>query len=104
MSSLFNVWLLFYALRRKLKRLDFQVLSRSVPLMAGAAVLAGEVAWLLSRLWERHLGHTSLTLKLGAVFVPMAVAAALYVLAAVVLKVPEAKDMLGTITRKLRNR
>ena len=72
MSAVFNVWLLFYALRRKMSRLDLTLLRQSVLFMSGAAALCGESAWLLSRGWEKWLGHESLVTKIGAVFVPAA--------------------------------
>ncbi len=70
MSACFNVWLLFYALRRKLSKLELSGLRHSIFTMAAAAIGAGELAWLTSRLWESYLGGGTIPLKIGAVFVP----------------------------------
>ncbi|HKX60473.1 MAG TPA: lipid II flippase MurJ, partial [Verrucomicrobiae bacterium] len=77
-TSLVNVSLLFYALRRKLKTLEMGALARQVPALMAAAVVAGVVAWGLARMWTLGLGHSSLILKLGEVFLPIAGASVVY--------------------------
>jgi putative peptidoglycan lipid II flippase len=74
LSASFNVLLLIYALRRKLARLELGSLSRTLRVLVPAAVAAGAVAWFLGRLWTSKLGHDTLPVKLGAVFVPSAIA------------------------------
>ncbi|MBI2947573.1 MAG: murein biosynthesis integral membrane protein MurJ, partial [Verrucomicrobia bacterium] len=74
LSAAVNVWLLLHALRRKLKQLGLGELRRHVVQMAGGAILAGEAAWLCSAAWERWIGHGGIMEKLGAVFVPLALA------------------------------
>ena len=54
---------------------------------AGAGRVAG---W---RLWENSLGHETLALKIGAVFVPAGTAGLIYWLAALAFKIPAAKEM-----------
>src|SRR5207244_476701 len=78
LSAIINVALLTYALRRKLSRLDFTPLRRTFLLLLMDAVVAGLVAAVLNALWDRHFGHRTLPVKLGAVFVPGAVAGAVY--------------------------
>ncbi len=77
-TSLINVSLLFYALRRKLKTLGMAELWRSLPSMVGAAGVAGGVAWGAARWWTVTLGHAGLIWKLGEVFVPIALASMVY--------------------------
>jgi putative peptidoglycan lipid II flippase len=101
LSALFNVGLLLYALRRKLKRLDLAELPRVAATILAAAILAGLVAWLTHRGWERWLGHARLGEKLGAVFVPMAVASLVYAAIAFALRIPQAREMLDLFRDKL---
>jgi putative peptidoglycan lipid II flippase len=101
-SACFNVWLLFYALRRKLKRLDLEGLEKPLYAIGGAVVLAGELAWLLSRSWERTLGHDTLAAKFGAVAVPMTVAGLAYWGATLWLRVPAAREITALLTEKIK--
>ncbi len=102
LSSLFNVGLLFYAFRRKLRGLDLTSLARQVVPMILAAGVAGECAWLTSRTWERSLGAGSLPLKLGAVFVPMTAAAAMYWVMTLLAKTPQAWEFFRLLRQRLR--
>jgi putative peptidoglycan lipid II flippase len=102
MSAVFNVWLLFYALRRKLKYLQLSGLAKIGLNMAGAAILAGQIAWLTERMWELWIGHAGLPARLGAVFVPMGIASLIYGLALLWLKTPQAEDFFGLLRQKLR--
>ena len=103
LSACFNVLLLLYALRRKLARLELAGLSRALRVLVPAAVVAGAVAWSLGRFWTSKLGHGTLPVKLGAVFVPGAIAGLVYWLLALWAKVPAATEMLGLLFRKVRS-
>ena len=102
LSAGVNVGLLTYALRRKLIGMKFAGLAQTLLALVSDAVLAGLVAGFLSQLWERRLGHATLALKLGAVFVPGGIAGVLYWLVALWLKVPAATEMTGLLLQKLR--
>jgi putative peptidoglycan lipid II flippase len=102
LSAVFNTTLLFYALRRKLTRLGLKGLLPTILTLTGAAIVAGGAAYFLSLLWEHKLGHTTLLLKLGAVFVPGGVAGVLYWLLALGAGVGAAEDILMPLWRKLR--
>ncbi len=104
MSACINVGLLTFALRRKLSRLEIRGLSQTLLALLSDAILAGLVAALLSRWWEQNMGHGSLVLKLGAVFVPGAIAGAVYWAVALWLKVPAATEMTALVWQKLRRR
>ena len=103
MTATINSGLLFYALRRKLKTLEISALKRDSIVLVLAALLAGIVAALLSVLWQSHLGHRSIPLKLGAVFIPGGIAGVVYWSAAAWLKVPAAHEIWTLLTRKLRS-
>jgi putative peptidoglycan lipid II flippase len=104
MSACFNVWLLFYGLRRKLSRLELSELRHSLVTMLGAAIGAGEIAWLISRYWENHFGGQTVTLKIGAVFVPMIFATGTYFAVLLWLKVPQAADYFELVRARFRKR
>ena len=92
-TSALNAGLLCFVLRKKLGKLELQPLLATVPAISVAALLAGGLAWGGWRLWEQQLGHANLALKIGAVFVPAAIAAGLYWLLALLCKVPAAKEL-----------
>lgn len=92
LTSAVNLWLLGRALRLKLKTLDMaELLPKSVSLL-GATVVSGLVAWGVCFLWRTRLGHGTLALQLGEVFVPALSAAVVYGLLTLWLKVPEARE------------
>lgn len=101
-TSLVNVFLLSYALRRKIRRLSFGDTRRRVLLISGAAVVAAMVAWITHRWWEGSLGHSNLLLQLGAVFVPMILASGAYGAVSLAAGIPEAKDILDLVRQQLR--
>lgn len=92
-TSLINVGLLLFALRKKLVRLEMTPLRATFLPLAIAGLLAGVIAWLGWRFWELRLGHDTLALKVGAVFVPAILAGAAYGLLALLLKIPAAKEL-----------
>jgi putative peptidoglycan lipid II flippase len=101
LSAICNVWLLFYALRRKLGKLDFDSLRQMLYPILAAAVLAGGAAWGLSRFWENSIGHEGLARRLGAVFVPILGATVCYWTMAYWRKVPSAMEIGGLLRLKL---
>jgi len=104
LSATLNLGLLLYALRRKLGRLELAGLNRALGVLVPNAILAGGVAAALSWLWERHLGHATLGLKLGAVFAPGGVAGLGYWLLALGFKVPAAREMTELAWQRWRRR
>lgn len=101
-TSTINVGLLLFALRKKLGRLEFTELLRQLPGLFGAAVIGGAAAWFAVRWWTSRLGHETLPLKIGEVFVPMLAAGILYFLICLWLKVPHARDILALVSRRRR--
>ncbi|MDW8309022.1 MAG: murein biosynthesis integral membrane protein MurJ, partial [Verrucomicrobiales bacterium] len=99
-TSALNVGLLTYALRRKLRTLNFGEVRAACWRLGALAALAGVLAWALWQWWERALGHATLPLKLGAVFVPAGVAGAFYLGVAWLLRVRAAREMGAMLWRK----
>jgi putative peptidoglycan lipid II flippase len=94
-TSLVNVGLLLFALRKKLGRLEMQSLRDTLRPLALATVLAGVIAWCGWNFWEQTFGHDSIALKIGAVFVPAGIAGGIYWLTALACKIPAAKEMIA---------
>lgn len=101
LSAGFNTALLLFALRKKLVRLELAGLTQNICTLLGAAVAAGAVAFGLYRWWDAKLGHAVWAAKVGAVFVPGALAGATYWLLALAAKIPAAKEMKDLIGQKL---
>jgi putative peptidoglycan lipid II flippase len=100
MSATINVVLLTYALRLRLSRLGLSQLKQTLIVLVPNAVFAGIVAWILSSAWEKQLGHGTVALKIGAVFVPGGIASLIYWLVAVWAKVPAADDLFVLFQRR----
>jgi len=103
-TSAINVGLLFFALRKKLGKLEMQALRDTLRKLTLAALLAGAIAWGGWRGWEHALGHQSLALEIGAVFVPAGFAGGVYWLLATICKIPAAKEMTDFALAKFRKR
>jgi len=78
LSATANAALLYYALRRKLRELDLGEMQPHLLIVLLLALGAGVTAWVSAWGWEYGFGHSTLARKIGAVFVPMSLAAALY--------------------------
>ena len=99
LSSLLNVGLLSYALKRKMPKWEVQSLLRPLAGMLLAAGVAGGIAWFLHRQWVANLGYETVWLKIGEVFAPAIVAALVYwgITAAIGLR--EARDLFALIRK-----
>ncbi len=101
-SSALNFLLLAYALRRKMKSLEWQSLRNALVPLAVAGVLAAVFAGIGSHLWERWIGHGALPEKIGAVCAPALAAAAVYGLVVLWVKLPAAIEMRDLLLQRLR--
>jgi putative peptidoglycan lipid II flippase len=101
LSACFNVFLLFYALKRKLRRLEFGALRKLLLPIVVAGIVAAFVSVLVNQRWDTLLGHESIPRRIGAVFVPMTAASLAYWLVALLFKVPPAQEMGKLILHKL---
>jgi putative peptidoglycan lipid II flippase len=104
LSACFNVALLTYGLRRKLAHVGLAGLGRTLLLLASSAVLSGLIATIVSQLWESRLGHRTVSLKIGAVFVPAIAAGLFYWVVALWLRVPSAQEMSSLLLQKVGRR
>ncbi len=103
-TSVCNAGLLFFALRKKLGRLEMESLRATLLPLALAAVFAGVCAWCGWRSWENFLGHKTLVLKIGAVFVPAGIAGGIYWVVALLCKVPAASETTSLALAKFKRR
>jgi putative peptidoglycan lipid II flippase len=104
LSACCNTALLLYALRRTLSQLGLSEFRRTLLVLLPNAALAGAMAAALAYVWERRLGHATLALKLGAVFVPGTIAGLTYWAIAVWAKVPAATDIAALVFRKFQRK
>jgi putative peptidoglycan lipid II flippase len=102
-SAICNAGLLLFALRKKMKFLGMSPLIRTILILFSAAIVTGIVAWAGNHFWEIKIGHATLVRKLGAVFVPMAIAAAVYFSLALFLKISSASEILQLFISRFRH-
>jgi putative peptidoglycan lipid II flippase len=103
-TSLINVGLLLFALRKKLMKLELESLRQTILPLALAGIIAGTIAWFGWQFWENKIGHGTIALKTGAVFVPAILAGLIYGMLALAFKVPAAKEMLDFALMKFKKR
>jgi putative peptidoglycan lipid II flippase len=101
-TSICNVGLLLFGLWKKLGKLEMAALRRDFLWLAGLAITAGAIAYVLWGFWEIHLGHATIPLRIGAVFGPAAVAGLFYWGMALGLKIPAAREMRDFVLAKVR--
>jgi len=101
LSAAINVYLLIYALRRKLGKLDFADIKPRLWQMAVGGLAGGLAAYGASQAWEASIGGAGLAARLGAVFVPAAAAGLVYFAVLAGLRVPQAQEVLALIKGKL---
>ncbi|HEY3931045.1 MAG TPA: murein biosynthesis integral membrane protein MurJ [Verrucomicrobiae bacterium] len=94
LTSICNVSLLLFALQKKLGALEMQSLRKHLPPLFLITIFAGTIAFGSWRLWENSIGHATIALKIGAVFVPAILAGTIYGILALAFKIPAAKEML----------
>jgi putative peptidoglycan lipid II flippase len=101
-SSACNLVLLLFALRRKLGKLEMELLRPTLLPQAVAAAVAGGVAWWTCHLWTARIGHETLALKIGEVLVPGASAALVYWCLVLWAKIPAAHEITALVFRRFR--
>jgi putative peptidoglycan lipid II flippase len=101
-TSICNVGLLLFALRKKLGKLEMESLRKDFFQLVWITILAGIVALESWRIWENKIGHATIALKIGAVFAPAILAGTIYGILALSFKIPAAKEMLDFALQKFR--
>ena len=97
LSSFFNLVLLIYALRKKLRTLEMPGIVALLPRLALAGVIAGVIAYGGRQWWDNHFGYATLPLRMGEVFLPMIAATALYFVLGLCLRIPSTHEMFRMI-------
>jgi hypothetical protein len=69
-----------------------------------AGVVAALIAWLTCQFWEQEIGHATIALKIGAVFVPAGIAGAAYLAIAFGARIPAAKEIMDFALAKFRGK
>jgi putative peptidoglycan lipid II flippase len=103
-TSVLNVALLLFALRKKLGKLEMEPLRKTILPLFLTTLMAGLIAWEGWQLWENTLGHKTLALKMGAVFVPAFFTGLIYLVAALWLEIPAAKEITEFALARLKKR
>jgi putative peptidoglycan lipid II flippase len=93
-TSVCNVGLLLFALKKKLGRLEMESLWKTFLPLALAGIIAGIIAWFSWHYLENKFGHATIALKISAVFAPAILAGTIYGILALAFKIPAAKEML----------
>jgi putative peptidoglycan lipid II flippase len=101
-TSIANVSLLIFALRKKLGKLEMESLRATFLPLAIAGIVAGTVAWFGWKFWENKFGHETIALKTGAVFVPAILAGLIYGMLALAFKISAAKEMAEFALQKFK--
>jgi putative peptidoglycan lipid II flippase len=103
-TSICNVSLLTFALRKKMGKLEMEELRATFAPLAIGAALAGLIAWGVWHLWEQKLGHHNLALKIGAVFVPAIAAGLVYWFVGIAAKIPAAHEIVSFVFAKFKGK
>ena len=101
-TSVCNVGLLLFALKKKLGGLEMESLWKTFLPLALAGIIAGIIAWFGWHYLEKQFGHATIALKISAVFAPAILAGAIYGILALAFKIPAAKEMLDFALQKFR--
>lgn len=101
-TGVINLGLLAFALRKKLAVLDWRELRRHVPPLLACALAAGITVWGTRHFWELRLGHGTLWMRLGEVFLPMTLGTLVYFAIAFACRNPFAHDFVALLRRRVR--
>jgi putative peptidoglycan lipid II flippase len=102
LSSLCNLGLLLFALRKKLRTLDMTETIAHLPRVALTGLVAGLVCWSGRLVWDKHFGYVGWTHRAGEVFAPMILATVVYLGLGLWLKIPSADEILQFMQRRVR--
>jgi putative peptidoglycan lipid II flippase len=100
LSGACNLFLLVFALRKKLRKLEMKETVAQLPSLAAAGLAAALVAWRGRHLWENHFGHASLWPRLGEVFLPMTAATVIYFALSWWMNIASAREMIGLVAAR----
>ena len=101
LSAAFNLFLLVFALRKKLRTLEMKETAAQLPALAAAGLAAALAAWGGRLLWQAHFGHAALLPRLGEVFLPMTAATAIYFALSWWMGISSAREMFGMLAARV---
>jgi putative peptidoglycan lipid II flippase len=101
-TSICNVGLLLFALKKKLGGLEMEALWKTLLPLTIAGIIAGMIAWFGWHFFENQFGHATIALKISAVFAPAILAGLIYGVLALAFKVPAAKEMMDFALSRLK--
>jgi putative peptidoglycan lipid II flippase len=104
LTSICNVALLLFALRKKMGKLEMEAVRTNTLWLICLAILAGIIALIGWKFWDEKLGHATVALRIGAVFIPAIAAAALYWIFAMAFKIPAAMEIFEFAAARFRRR
>ena len=104
LTSLVNVGLLLFALRNKLESWKWSRCAKRFCRWLLLALFAGADRVVRLAVLGKPIGHATIALKIGAVFVPAGIAGLVYWLTALALKIPAAKEMTEFALAKFKSR
>jgi putative peptidoglycan lipid II flippase len=104
LSATCNLFLLLFALRKKLRTLEMKETVDQLPLLAAAGLAAALTAWRGRLLWQAHFGHAGLLPRLGEVFLPMTAATVVYFALCWWMRIASAREMIGLVTGRKDSR
>ncbi len=102
LSAAFNLFLLIYALRKKLRTLEMKETVAQLPSLGAAGLAAALVAWRGRLLCQANFGHATLLPRLAEVFLPMFAATAVYLLLAWWMNIPSVREMTALFAARAK--
>lgn len=99
-SGFINVYLLNFAIKRRLGGEGFDGLQKHILRLLIIAVASGGVALAVYQGWAKYIGHSNLIQRIGEVFVPITIATSIYFWISILLKVKVARDILNLVISK----
>ena len=70
--------------------------------LAFAGTVAGMISWFGWQFFEKHFGHETIALKIGAVFAPAIASALIYAILALAFKIPAAREIVDLLLARFR--
>lgn len=104
LSSMLNVGLLLYAMKRKMPSFEVRESMMSAFSVLSCAALAGLVAVGARLAWTQWIGHATLATRMGEVFLPILAATAVYLGLSWWLGIGSAREMIRLAWGKIRGR
>lgn len=101
-TAALNAGLLYVAIDRLVTRLPHRALAAHLARVIAAAAIMGVAVYGAADLLEREVGGNGLTARAITALVPVVIGAAVYALATVALRVPEAQAIVARMRRRGR--